>query len=93
MDNFQTHIRIKENAPQILRKELEKEGYTARSRLETETLWSFLDDEDAKRLALKTPRKQVIGVCGGVSDGYQHAEEEERVTRGNLEVLLDFEMP
>ncbi|MFW9920575.1 MAG: radical SAM protein, partial [Candidatus Thorarchaeota archaeon] len=93
VDNFQTHIRIKENAPQILRKELEKEGYTARSRLETETLWSFLDDEDAKRLALKTPRKQVIGVCGGVSDGYQHAEEEERVTRGNLEVLLDFEMP
>lgn len=93
VENFQTHVQVKENAPQILRKELEREGYTARSKLETETLWSFLDDEDAKRLALKTPRKQVIGVCGGVSDGYQHAEEEYRITRGNLEVLLDFEMP
>ncbi len=93
VENFQTEVLVKDNAPLILRKELEKEGYTARSKLETETLWSFLDDEDAKRLALKSPRKQVIGVCGGVSDGYQQAEEEYRVTRGNLEVLLDFEMP
>lgn len=93
VDDFQTHIRIKENAPNVLRRELEKEGYTARSKLETETLWAFLDDEDAKRIAMTKPRKQVIGVCGGVSDGYQQAEEEHRVTRGNLEVLLDFEMP
>lgn len=93
VDDFQTHIRIKENAPAVLRRELEKEGYTARSKLETETLWAFLDDEDAKRLAITKPRKQVIGVCGGVSDAYQQAEEEHRVTRGNLEVLLDFEMP
>jgi len=93
VENFQTQVEVKENAPQILRKELEKEGYTSRSKLETETLWSFLDDEDAKRLALKTPRKQVIGVCGGVSDGFQQAEEIYCVTRGNLEVLLDFEMP
>ncbi|MHA1908177.1 MAG: radical SAM protein, partial [Candidatus Thorarchaeota archaeon] len=93
VDNFESHIRIKENAPDILRKELEKEGFTSRSKLETETLWNFLDDEDAKRLALKTPRRQVIGVCGGVSDGYQQAEEEHKVTRSNLEVLYDFGMP
>ncbi len=93
VDNFQTHIRIKENAPEIMRKELEKEGYTSRSKLETETLWSFLDDEDAKRLALMTPRRQVIGVCGGVSDGYQQAEKEHKITRRNLEVLYDFGMP
>jgi DNA repair photolyase len=93
VDDFQTHIRIKENAHEVLRRELEKEGYTARSKLETETLWAFLDDEDAKRLAKAKPRKQVIGVCGGVSDGYQQAEVEHRVTRSSLEVLLDFEMP
>ena len=93
MDNFQTHIRIKENAPLLLRKELEKEGYTSRSKLDTESLWAFFDDDDAKRLAWKTPRRQVIGVCGGVSDGYQQAEEKYKITRQNLEVLQDFGMP
>ncbi|MFW9955460.1 MAG: radical SAM protein [Candidatus Thorarchaeota archaeon] len=93
VDDFDSHIRIKQNAPEVLRKELEKEGFVSRSKLETETLWAFLEDEDAKRLALKTPRRQVIGVCGGVSDGYQQAEETHCVTRRNLEVLLDFELP
>ncbi|MHA1588732.1 MAG: radical SAM protein, partial [Candidatus Thorarchaeota archaeon] len=49
--------------------------------------------EDAKKLAMKSPRKQVIGVCGGVSDGYQPAEKEHEITRQVLETLLDFEMP
>jgi len=93
VDNFQTHIKIKENAPAVLRKELEKEGYIARSKLETESLWAFIDDDDAKQLAWKTPRRQVIGVCGGVSDGYQQAEEKYKITRQNLEVLQDFGMP
>ncbi|TET13262.1 MAG: hypothetical protein E3J82_03260 [Candidatus Thorarchaeota archaeon] len=93
VDDFLTHIRIKENAAQVLRRELKKAGYTSRSELETETLWSFLDEEDAKKLAMKSPRKQVIGVCGGVSDGYQPAEKEHEITRQVLETLLDFEMP
>jgi DNA repair photolyase len=61
--------------------------------LETETLWSFLDDEDAKRIAEKVPRKLVIGACGGVSDGFQQAEREHKVTYRILETLLDFGMP
>ena len=93
VDDFLTHIRIKENAAQVLRRELKKAGFTSRSTLETETLWSFLDEEDAKKLAMKSPRKQVIGVCGGVSDGYQPAEKEHEITRQVLETLLDFEMP
>lgn len=93
VDNFLTHIRIKENAAQVLRRELKKAGFTSRSELETETLWSFLDEEDAKKLAMKSPRKQVIGVCGGVSDGYQPAEKKHEITRQVLETLLDFQMP
>ncbi len=93
VDDFLTHIRIKENAAQVLRRELKKVGFTSRSELETETLWSFLDEEDAKRLVMKSPRKQVIGVCGGVSDGYQPAEKQHEITRQVLETLLDFEMP
>ncbi|MHA2432603.1 MAG: radical SAM protein [Candidatus Thorarchaeota archaeon] len=93
VDNFLTHIRIKENAPEILRKELKKAGYASRTELETETLWTFLDEDDAKRLAQKVPRRQVIAVSGGVSDAYQPAEKEYHVTRRVLETLLDFEMP
>ncbi len=93
VDNFYSHIRVKENAADILRKELKKLGFTSRSELETETLWSFLDDEDAKRIAEKVPRKLVIGACGGVSDGFQHAEREHKVTYRILEALLDYGMP
>ena len=70
VDNFYSHVRIKENAADVLRKELKKLGYTSQSELETETLWSFLDEEDAKRLADKVPRRIVVGACGGVSDGF-----------------------
>ncbi|MHA1965567.1 MAG: radical SAM protein [Candidatus Thorarchaeota archaeon] len=93
VDNFYSHIRVKENAADVLRKELKKLGFTSRSELETETLWSFLDDEDAKRIAEKVPRKLVIGACGGVSDGFQQAEREHKVTYRILETLLDFGMP
>jgi DNA repair photolyase len=42
---------------------------------------------------MRFQRKQVIGVCGGVSDGYQPAEKKHEITRQVLETLLDFEMP
>jgi DNA repair photolyase len=93
VDNFYSHIRVKENASDVLRKELKKLGFTSRTELETETLWSFLDDEDAKRIAEKVPRKIVIGVCGGVSDGFQQAEKEHKVTHHILKTLLDYGLP
>jgi len=93
VDNFMSHIRIKENAPEILRKELKKLGFTSQRELETETLWSFLPDDDAKRLAMKKPRRIVIGVCGGVSDGFQPAEKEHKITQQILETLIDFRLP
>ena len=93
MDNFYSLIRVKENAAEVLRKELKKLGFTSRSELQTETLWSFLDDEDAKRIAEKVPRRLVIGACGGVSDGFQQAEREHKVTFKILETLLDYGMP
>jgi len=93
VDNFMSHIRIKENAPEILKKELKKLGFTSQRELETETLWSFLPDDDAKRLAMKKPRRSVIGVCGGVSDGFQPAEKEHKITQQILETLVDFRLP
>jgi len=93
VDDFTTHIRVKKNAPEILRKELKKLGYSSQRELETETLWSFLPDGDAKQLAMRLPRRIVIGVCGGVSDGYQPAEKEYKITQQILETLLDFRLP
>lgn len=66
VDNYQTHIRIKENAPEILRKELSRLNYTKRSR--TSTLLDFSDSLQAEN------RKPIIGISGGVSDSYQQAE-------------------
>ncbi|MGQ4911348.1 MAG: SPL family radical SAM protein [Candidatus Thorarchaeota archaeon] len=93
VDDFTSHIRIKDNADEVLRKELKKAGFLSQTELETETLYPFLSDEDAARLAAGGPRKQVIGVCGGVSDGYQPAEKTHKVTRRILETLLDYRMP
>ena len=93
VNNFMSHIRIKENAPEVLRKELKKLGFTSQRELETETLWSFLPDDDTKRFAMKKPRRIVIGVCGGVSDGFQPAEKEHKITQQILETLVDFRLP
>ncbi|TFG06980.1 hypothetical protein EU538_09400, partial [Candidatus Thorarchaeota archaeon] len=93
VDDFLTHVRIKENAHEIVRQELEKDGFVCESSMETETLIPFLAHEDAQKLKESHPIKYCIGVSGGVSDAYQQAEEEHRVTRKVLEVLLDFGMP
>jgi DNA repair photolyase len=85
VDNYQNHIRIKENAPEILNKELAKLEYTKRSR--TRTLLEFSDGLQVEK------RKPIIGISGGVSDSYQHAEEEYELTRKILQVILEYELP
>ncbi|NWF95773.1 MAG: hypothetical protein HXY34_06490 [Candidatus Thorarchaeota archaeon] len=93
VEDFTTHIRVKENAAEILRKELTREGFVSRSHLETETLYRFLDEDDASRIERDVPRPIVVGVCGGVSDGFQPAEREHHVTERVLGTLLDFRLP
>jgi DNA repair photolyase len=84
IDNYQTHIRIKENAPKILRKELKKLGYT---RKKTLTLLEFTDE------LIPEKRKPIIGVSGGVSDSYQKIERDLKLTRKVLQVLLEYQLP
>lgn len=93
IDNFYTHIRIKENAPQVLRKELERARYTSQSKMQSSTLVRFLDVQDGLQILGKDPKRITIGISGGVSDAYQQAEEKHLVTRQVLETLLDFRMP
>ncbi len=85
VDNYQTHIRIKENAPEILKKELQRLEYSKRSR--TSTLLDFSDSLRAEN------RKPIIGISGGVSDSYQQAEKEFELTRKVLQVILEYELP
>jgi DNA repair photolyase len=73
VDNYQTHIRIKENAPEILRRELAKLGYS--KKLRTSSLLEF------SKGILSENRKPIIGVSGGVSDSYQQSEKDFSLTR------------
>jgi len=81
VDEFQTHIRVKVNAPEVLRRELKKLGYRNPP--------SLLDFTDS-RIEYKKP---IIGISGGVSDSYQQAEKEYELTRKILEVILEHELP
>jgi DNA repair photolyase len=83
IDNYQTHIRIKENAPKVLLKELKKLGYTRK----TISLLEFTNEPTLEK------RKPIIGVSGGVSDSYQKIERDLKLTRKVLKVLLEHQLP
>ncbi len=93
IDNFYTHIRVKENAPQVLRRELERAKFRSQSKMQSETLVRFLSEQDKSKVIDQGQRKIIVGVSGGVSDAYQQAEEEYRITRQVLETLHDFRLP
>lgn len=93
IDNFYTHIRVKENAPKVLRRELERARFQSQSKMQSETLVPFMSDQEKAKAMDTGPRKIIIGVSGGVSDAYQQAEEEYQITRKVLETLYDFRLP
>ena len=81
VDNFQTVIQVKINAPKILRKELKK--------LYPQEYSSLLEYTDYKI----DPKKPIIGISGGVSDSYQKMEKKYQITRQILEILLEYKYP
>ena len=93
IDNFYTHIRVKENAPQVLRRELERARFKSQSKMQSETLVRFLSDQEKTKALDTGPRKIIVGISGGVSDAYQPAEEKFQITRQVLETLYDFRLP
>lgn len=93
IDNFYTHIRIKENAPKVLQRELERARFQSQRKMQSDTLVRFLNEQDKSKVLDKGPRKIIIGVSGGVSDAYQQAEVKYRITRQVLETLHDFRLP
>ena len=81
MDNYQTIIQVKTNAPEVLRKELER-LYSSQQR-------SLVDYTDNRN----DPKRPIIGVSGGVSDSYQDAEKKYRLTLKILEILKEYGYP
>ncbi|TFG11155.1 hypothetical protein EU537_13170 [Candidatus Thorarchaeota archaeon] len=88
-----THIKMKENAPEILEKELSRLGCHSTTQLKNESLLNYLDSEEANRIEERLPPCPVIGISGGVSDAYQPIESKLKITRRILKVLLDFKTP
>lgn len=83
VDDYTSHIRIKTNAPEILKKELNKIDLQQKKK----TLLDFTEGYSID------PRKPIIGISGGVSDSYQQAEKKFKVTRKVLQVLLEKRLP
>jgi DNA repair photolyase len=83
VDNYASHIRVKTNAPRVLRQELKKLRY-----IKGITLLDYTDSPKQPEV-----KKPIIGVSGGVSDSYQQIEQEYQVTRRVLEVLAEAELP
>jgi DNA repair photolyase len=81
VDNFQNHIRVKTNAPEILTKELER-----LYQRKTTTLFDYSPRK-------KEIKKPIIGVSGGVSDSYQQTEKRHKITEKILKILLDQGYP
>ena len=59
VENFQSHIRIKQNAAEVLRKELTKLGHSSQTVLQSETLIPFLDEEAPPLTPLFHARKRL----------------------------------
>jgi len=93
IDDFYTHIRVKENASQVLQRELERAGYQSQSKIKSGSLVRFLSGDEKTKLVDSGKRKIIIGASGGVSDAYQPAEEKYKITHQVLETLHDFRLP
>jgi DNA repair photolyase len=89
-EDFDETIQVKVNAPEILEAELRKLGF--RSRVSKD---ASLGDFGTKGLdeGYKGPPKFIVAVGGGVSDSYQPAEKQYKLTRKVLELLRDLELP
>ncbi|MFX1255014.1 MAG: radical SAM protein [Promethearchaeota archaeon] len=88
VDNFSTYIRVKINAPQVLRQQLQQEGYVSNKQ---KSLFDYLDQNSDKPKTKKP--KFILGLGGGVCDAYQPAEAKYKLSREVLKIALEFEFP
>ncbi|WP_455463172.1 radical SAM protein, partial [Candidatus Hodarchaeum mangrovi] len=89
-EDFGTRLKVKINAPSLLEKFLQKEGFIATNRKKAPTLMEYLPNY---RQEISQPGKYIYAVGGGVTDVYQPAEREIKLTRRLLNIFLDYNIP
>jgi len=89
-EDFGTRIKAKVNAPSLLEKFLDKEGFIATNRKKAPTLMEYFPNY---KLNISQPSKYIFAVGGGVTDVYQPAEREVKLTRRLLSIFLDYNIP
>lgn len=82
-EDFDQLIHVKINAPEVLKKELDRLFPRQKS------LSEFGNDKAKKARKLKP----VIGISSGISDAYQPAERRYVLTRKMLELMREYEVP
>ena len=93
ISNFGDHIRVKINAPELLRKDLNKLGFNPINRTGKNTIEYYITDKVEQNIPKGAPNAPLIAVGGGVCDVYQPAEKQFKITRKILNVLYEYGFP
>lgn len=93
IDNFGDHIRVKMNAPELLRKDLNKLGFNPINRTGKNTIEYYFGDKVENNIPKGSPNAPLIAVGGGICDVYQPAEKQFKITRKILHVLYEYGFP
>ncbi|MBD3226763.1 MAG: hypothetical protein GF329_01125 [Candidatus Lokiarchaeota archaeon] len=91
--NYDSHIRVKINAPELLRKDLNKLGFTPINRTGKSTIEYYLKGDNSQEDPKGEPNAPLLAVGGGVCDVYQPAEKKFKITRKILKILFDYGFP
>ncbi len=88
-EDFADLLRVKQNAPDLLKRFFKQQGYYATSSKQT-TLDTHLGTTSPRR---KSQAKFTLFLGGGVCDVYQPLEAELNLTRKLLEIIADYNLP
>lgn len=91
-EDFGERIRVKTNAPELLKKYLKKKGFSSVHSREQFSIFDFLPPFKKDATSHSKP-KSIITIGGGVCDVYQPAEKEVKMTRKLLEIVYDYQLP
>jgi DNA repair photolyase len=91
-DDFAGLIKVKQNAPKLLKAFFQKKGFFPVHKKEQFAMYDFFPSlKDSEKTNIKP--KFIVTVGGGVCDVYQPAERKTNITRALLEIVYDYQFP
>lgn len=91
-EEFGDLIKVKKNAPELLKKFLKDKGFFPVHKKEQFAIYEFFPDLKESAKSHKYG-KAIINIGGGVCDVYQPAEKEVKMTRKLMEIVHDYKFP